>query len=221
MWYSNTPGYSWSVRKGVSERFKTEVRLIRDRFSTKKLRVGRETSTTRVNVRTRVGPVDVIVREFNWDLVERHSDYNLPVFEFDILVFARKGDLKRLDNFEDSQGLSFLGQLKKFFPTEGPKNRPVRKRFINEDVVFKGKFRLEFPVEYPLEPPLVRMDDYDYRRISDYHGHHIFSGGVLCIFAGHGDWSGSRSTALTALLVTIDWLAWHYAKFGEDFLGHE
>jgi hypothetical protein len=61
------------------------------------------------------------------------------------------------------------------------------------------------------------MEDPIYHRIDDFHEHHIFNHGVLCIFAGENDWDPSKSTALTAILVAVDWLAWHYAKFGKDF----
>ena len=68
MWFSNYYGQNWTIDKGVNDRFAMEVRLIRDKFSTKKTsQTGRETSTTRVHIDTRSGPVEVILTNFVWD----------------------------------------------------------------------------------------------------------------------------------------------------------
>jgi len=227
MWFSKNPGRYWDINQGVTERFRNEVRLIREMFSTEKTgRIGRETSTTRVHVETRTGPVEVILRDFRWDGVHQVDSYKLPFFRCEMLIFSKKGisrHIRPVQNIE-SERSTFIGKILKLFSLkESQSNRSTSgstrstKKYPDENIVFNGAFNIEFGIRYPGLPPNIRMEDVAYHRITDHHGHHIFREGILCIFEDRNDWNPSKSTALTAILVAIDWIAWHYSEFGKDF----
>jgi hypothetical protein len=231
MWFSNYYGQNWTIDKGVNDRFAMEVRLIRDKFSTKKTsQTGRETSTTRVHIDTRSGPVEVILTNFVWDGFHQENGYNLPLFECRLIIFEKRNipayirSLNRAsENEELYQNLTFIEKMigllspkKDRSNVSTPSSRSA-KRYSDEKVIFNGEFRVEFKKSYPFSPPMIRMKDRKYHRITDHHEHHIYGGGVLCIFADSDDWDSSKSTALTAILVAVDWIVWHYEKFGKEF----
>ncbi|KKT30138.1 MAG: hypothetical protein UW41_C0029G0013 [Candidatus Collierbacteria bacterium GW2011_GWC2_44_18] len=176
----------WSP-DGFTERFKEEVRSIRTRFGTKKVRAGLDDSGpwTPCNLRG----VDVFVRvlEYDWGCIREDDEYT-PVFDI---------------TFEIATDRTANPILVKLF------KKPAQYR----RVFYKSQIRLTFPNYYPRHPPTVYNLMPEVKALHASERHNVLGGGRLCIFSSAYDWNSNKDNACSALLVGLEWCVKHYENF--------
>ncbi|OGM28094.1 hypothetical protein A2962_02850 [Candidatus Woesebacteria bacterium RIFCSPLOWO2_01_FULL_39_61] len=190
-WFSNYPGYDWNPTKGYNALFAEQVRLIREWFSLQKTkRPGVEETTGKWRLYDLQGQtVFISVDKFEWRDYTRRAGGITPVFKLRLRIAREKpkGFVAWVLNDDSRRGM---------------------------EVFLQQTMHIEFPSDYPDQPPRFRIDNRRYDVESASHSHHMFEGGWFCILAGSGDWSRSRDTIISGLNAALDWVVWHFNKFG-------
>ncbi len=198
-WFSNAAGRRWDPSDGYSALFAQQIRVLRDWFGLQKRGGGQEQGTEKwILYRLQhTDDVFVTIDDLDWTGYERYDGYDTPVLRFRV----------RMARAIETQGVrrSFFSALF---------GREQEGTFARGPVFIDVPLVMEFPAQFPEEPPRFRIDERRYRNASASHEHHMWNDGWFCIFAGHGDWSRDRGTAVSALGVAFDWMAWHYNTHG-------
>ncbi len=186
-WYTTFGGYDWTPDKGYSDLFATYVRLVREEFLLNK--------TNTVGVEESRGlwvPYKV-----------QHRDVSVIVDRFSWRGYGDDGP------FFDIKLRVALKTLPSWF-------NKLFGQTVGFRVIFNEEIRVLFRDDFPASPPIFRIGNSKYQGLNDLHGHHIFSGGELCILADPGDWNPDKDTILRAINAAIDWIVWHHSKWGSD-----
>jgi len=190
-WFSNYFDNDWDPSKGYNTLFAEQVRLIREWFSLKKTgSPGVELTTGKWRLYDLQGQtVFITLDKLEWRDYKRRAGGITPVFKLRLKIAREKpkGFIARVLNDNSQRSM---------------------------EIFFQQTLIIEFPRYYPDEPPRFRIDNHRYDVESASHSHHMFDGGWFCILAGSGDWSRSRDTIISGLNAALDWIVWHYQKFG-------
>lgn len=181
-------GGSWAADE-FTELYKENIRAIRKRFGTSKLRTGVDGNGRWEPCTLRHNNVLVKLDEFNWGSITRYYGEWTPEFDlsFRIARMRENGWIAR-----------------KIF------RQP---QFVYE-TFYRTTLRMYFPEYYPDRNPTIFNLMAAVRRLDASSDHHVLGNGKLCIFSGSHDWSPSRDNACSAFLVGLEWCVMHYENFG-------
>ncbi len=192
-WFTNYRGYDWSPVKGYNDFFGDKhIRRIREWFMLQKTRSpGNEESTGTWRRYELQGAVQyVIVDRFSWLDAQRIGSTITPVLRLSIRI------ARPINRREDAITIS-----------QAEAGRKLERPF------FTNTIKIEFPEDYPSKPPRFYVDDERYYSLSPRgnHNHHMWAGGVLCIFGpSMEDWKKHRDSIISGLNMAFDWVVWHY-----------
>ncbi len=196
-WFTNYRGYDWTPAKGYNDFFGDKhIRRIREWFMLKK--TGRPGFEEGAGVWRRYelqGQVQyVIVDQFRWLEAQHTGSTITPIVRLTIRIAIPIKRRESAITISDSEA-----------------SRKLERPF------FRNTIKIEFPEDYPSKPPRFYVDDDQYYRLSPRgnHNHHMWAGGLLCIFgSAMEDWKKHRDSIVSGINMAFDWVVWHYINHG-------